>query len=148
MWGGGEWGGGGGESPNDERQTSFLFPFLPLLVKRPILSVGWNLSDFSPRFSPSGACRMSLSSPLPLVSGFLLWCSCCVGVGGVVTPGEVSLVWRSRLALVLDVKVGARKKRRLPLSSLIQCRVMNRPCHPPLQPLLLAPRSRSAVIQL
>lgn len=75
---GGEEGEGRGGSPNDELQTSF--PFLPLLLmKRPILAVGWNLSDLSPCFSPSGACRMSLSSSLPFVSGFLLWCSCCAG---------------------------------------------------------------------
>ena len=77
-------------SLNDERQTSFRF-LPPLLVKRPILSVGWNLSDFSPppppASSPSGACRMSLS-PLAAIClcFFLLWCSCCAGVG-VVTPG-------------------------------------------------------------
>lgn len=71
-------------SPNDERQTSFRFCFFlpPLLMKRPILAVGWNLSDFSPCISPSGACRMSLSSSLPFVSAFLLWRSSCVGVGG------------------------------------------------------------------
>lgn len=95
-------------SPNEERQTSFRF-LPPLLVKRPILSVGWNLSDFSPRLSPSGACRMSLSSSLPFVSGFLLWCSLALSAAAWLL-WDVIFVWRSRLALVLDVKVGARKR--------------------------------------
>lgn len=98
---------------NDERQTSFRF-LPPLLVKRPILSVGWNLSDFSPSPLHLLLGPVACHSPpsLPFVSVF--FCS-----GAHAAPAslawllrEVSLVWRSRLALVLDVKVRAGKKKK------------------------------------
>lgn len=119
-------------SPNDERQTSFRF-LPPLLVKRPILSVGWNLSDFSPCYSPSGACRMSLSSSLPFVSGFLLRCSGCVGVGVV---GVVTLGGELRLEVKAGISPGCegQSQKKVALSSLIQSRVMNGPCHPSTAP--------------
>lgn len=79
------------------------FPFLsPVLVKRPISSVGWNLSDFSPRLTPSGACRVSLYSfSLPFVTGYsapLLTVALALWAAAASSVATLSFVWRSRLA--------------------------------------------------
>ena len=129
-------------------------------MKRPILSVGWNLSDFSPPcFIPFWGlshvtlpprCHLSLVFPC---SGAHAASASSVSLAWLLR--EVSHVWRSRLALVLDVKVragGKKKKKKGPPSSLIHPPVRTVPGHPPLphSPTRSSSRrsSRSAVIQL
>lgn len=107
-----------------------VFRLLFFLVKRPILSVGWNLSGFCPCFQPllgAVACHSPARRHLSQ-----LFCSAARPAAAAdVGHGERQrCVWRSRPASVLGVKVRAGREREVPVSSLIRPDVMNGPCRP------------------